>query len=171
MPCRNVMRVGLVAAVLAVSMPGLANACRLGPLPPDAQRASDIQQRQIEAWARSPLVYLAAVTEVTSIPKDGQFFGEVQIALTAVVVLKGDERPGDFDVIYPGLDRRCGRDFLDLESGAQVDDLFVIYASRSEPSSAEDIWSQAWRDVRDSTAIEAASAQGWKQDHRPSALQ
>lgn len=155
----------MAAASLMMALPGVANACRLGPLSSEAQRAADIQQRQAEAWERSPLVFLAAVTEVVSIPQSDQPFGRVQIALTSLVILKGDGRPGDFDVIYPGLDRRCGRDFFDLAEGAQIDDLFVVYASTPEPSSADDIWGQAWLDVRDPMAVRAASARGWDQAH------
>jgi hypothetical protein len=163
---------GMMAAVLALGMPGIAHACRLGPLPSDVQRVADIQQRQVEAWDRSPLVYLAAVTEVSPHLRDDLPFGNVRIALTAVAVLKGRERPGDFDVVYPELDRRCGRDFLDIAAGAQVDDLFLVYASTTEPDSADDIWSQAWVEVRDPVAIRAAAEHGWDQtdgqnDRRP----
>ena len=156
---------GMMAALLAISMPGIANACRLGPLPSAEQRVADIQQRQVEAWNRSPLVYLAAVTEVSPLPQNDLVFGRVRLALTAVAILKGTERPGDFDVVYPGLDRRCGRDFLDIPQGAQVDDLFVIYASTTDPESADDIWSQAWVEVRDPIAIRAAAEHGWDQHH------
>ncbi len=155
----------LAAAGLMTALPGVASACRLGPVPSEAQRAADIQQRQAEAWERSHLVFLAAVTEIGSIPQSDQPFGRVQFALTSVVVLKGDERPGDFDVVYSGLDQRCGRDFLDLVEGAQVDDLFVIYASTPEPSSADDIWSQGWQDLRDPIVVQAAFERGWRQDH------
>ena len=157
---------GMMAALLAISMPGIANACRLGPLPSEAQRVADIQQRQVEAWDQSPLVYLAVVTEVSPLPQNDLVFGRVRIALTAVAVLKGKERPGDFDVVYPGLDQRCGRDFLDISQGAQVDDLFLIYASTTEPESADDIWSQAWVEVRDPVAVRVAADHGWDQHHR-----
>lgn len=154
-----------IAALFALCMPGIAHACRLGPLPSEAQRVADIQQRQVEAWDRSPLVYLAAVTEVSPLPENDLVSGRVRIALTAVAVLKGKERPSDFDVVYPGLDRRCGRDFLDIPQGAQVDDLFLIYASTTEPESADDIWSQAWVEVRDPVAIRVAAEHGWRQHH------
>lgn len=145
------------------ALPGAANACRLGPVPTEAQRLASIEQRQSEAWERSPLVYLAEVVEQTHIDVAEMPFGQTRLRLVPLILLKGDALPTDLVVTYAGLDDRCGRDFLDIQESAQVGDRFVIYATPPQPSSEDNSWSQAWLEVRDRSAIRALAERGWVQ--------
>ena len=155
---------GIAVAGLMAALPGAASACRLGPLPTESQRIANIEQRQTEAWERSPLVYLAEVVERRRVEGAETPFGRDQLRLLALVVLKGEARPDALMVADAGgAIRRCGRDFLDIQEGAQVGDRFVIYATTPQPSSEADIWSQGWLEVRDPSAIRALAERGWLQ--------
>lgn len=154
----------VAAAALMTALPGVASACRLGPIPTEAQRIANIEQRQSEAWERSPLVYLAEVVEQTRIDVAEMPFGQTRLRLVPLTLLKGDTLPTDLVVTYAGMDDRCGRDFLDIQERAYVGNRFVIYATTPQSSSEHDVWSQAWLDVRDPSALRALAARGWVRD-------
>lgn len=152
-----------VAALGIAALPTVASACRLTPMPIESERNAGIEQRQAQAWEASSLVYLAEVVEwrMTDTPGDG--FGRVRLKLAPLMVLKGEASPQTLELDYPAMDSRCGRDFMDIESHALAGDRFVIYASTSQPSSDDDIWSQDWLEVRDPSAIRALANHGWVQ--------
>ena len=154
---------GIAAAGLMTASPGVASACRLGPVPTESQRISSIEQRQAEAWERSPLVYLAEVVERRRVEGIETATDRDQLRLLPLIVLKGEAQPEALMVAATGMDRRCGRDFLDIQESALVGDRFVIYATTPQPSSEDDIWSQAWLEVRDPAAIRALAERGWVQ--------
>ncbi|MGV9008569.1 hypothetical protein [Brevundimonas sp.] len=153
----------IAAAGLMTALPGVAKACRLGPVPTESQRIATIEQRQTEAWERSLLVYLAEVVEETRIDVAEMPFGQTRLRLVPLILLKGDTLPTDLVITYAGMDDRCGRDFLDIQERAQVGDRFVIYAATLQPSSEDNTWSQAWLEVRDPQAIRALAEKGWVQ--------
>lgn len=152
-----------VVALGLVLLPTASWACRMPPLPTDGERAAGIERRQAEAWESSPLIYLAEVAEwsMRDTPDDG--FGRVKLKLVPLLVLKGQGSPQVLELDYPAADRRCGRDFMDIEAHALAGDRFVIYAYSAQPSSGADIWSQAWLEVRDPSAIRALAEHGWTQ--------
>ena len=150
-------------AVLMTALPGVANACRLGPLPTESQRSASIEQRQSEAWERSPLVYLAEVVEQESLDAADPYFGRVRLSLVPLITLKGHAPASSLTVSYASVDRRCERDLLDMEGRAQIGDRFVIYATTPQPSSEDEVWSQAWLEVRDPSALRALAERGWVQ--------
>ena len=154
----------VAAAALMTALPGVANACRLGPLPTESQRIANIERSQADAWERSPLVYLAEVVEQTRIDVAEMLFGQTRLRLVPLILLKGDTLPTDLVVTYAGMDDRCGRDFLDIQERAYVGNRFVIYATTPQSSSEHDVWSQAWLDVRDPSALRALAARGWVRD-------
>jgi hypothetical protein len=153
----------LLVIVAVAALPGVANACRLGPLPTESQRIANIERSQVEAWERSPLVYLAEVVEQESLDGADPYFGQIRFRLVPLITLKGDLPATSLTVSYASVDRRCERDLLDMEGRAQVGDRFVIYAVTAQPSSENDIWSQAWLEVRDPSAIRALAERGWVQ--------
>lgn len=155
----------VMAAVagLMTALPGVANACRLGPLPTESQRSASIEQRQSEAWERSPLVYLAEVVEQESLDAADPYFGRVRLSLVPLITLKGHAPASSLTVSYASVDRRCEQDLLDMEGRAQIGDRFVIYATTPQPSSEDEVWSQAWLEVRDPSALRALAERGWVQ--------
>lgn len=153
----------IAAAGLMTALPGVASACRLVPVPTESQRIANIEQRQAEAWERSPLVYLAEVVERRRVEGAGTGFGDSQLKVLPLVVLKGEDQPEALMVTVGGADRRCGWDFLGIQDSALVGDRFVIYATTPRPSSEDDVWSQAWLEVRDPSAIRALAERGWVQ--------
>ena len=132
-------------------------------MPTESQRIANIEQRQAEAWERSPLVYLAEVVERRRVEGAETGFGDSQLKILPLVVLKGEAQPEALMVTVGGADRRCGRDFLDIQENAHVGDRFVIYATTPQRASEDDIWSQAWLEVRDPAAIRALAERGWVQ--------
>lgn len=161
---RHSILMACAAALALASLPGAASACRMPPPPTPAEREALIAQRQSAAWADAPLVYLAEVVEwgLSDGPEGAR---QVNLKLAPLVVLKGDGIPATLSMSFPSPERRCGRDFLDIQDGgAGAGQRFVVYAQTAAPVSAEDIWTQIYGEVRDPAAIQALAGRGWLQD-------
>lgn len=154
---------GIAAAGLMTASPGVASACRVLAMPTESELIANIEQRQAEAWERSPLVYLAEVVEWRYVEGTPTLFGDHQVRLRPLVVLKGEASPEALMVTV--VRHQCVGPFHvpGIEARAWVGDRFVIYATTPQPSSEDDIWSQAWLEVRDPTAIRALAERGWVQ--------
>jgi hypothetical protein len=160
---RLTLVLSLVLSAAALT-PTAASACRLQPLPSLEERIAVITERQANAWAASPLVYLAEVVE-RGVTEDGpEGFSRTNVTLAPLVVLKGENLPARLSLDLPSAYRRCGRDFLDIEdSYAAPGDRVVVYATTASPGSMDDIWTQIYGEVRDPEAIRAMARSGWLQ--------
>lgn len=156
-----VLGFALSAALMA---PTAALACRMGPPPSPEAREATIKERQTEAWTASPLVYLAEVIE-WDLTQDGpEGSSQVNVRLAPLIVLKGEDAPATLSLSFNSVDRRCGRDFLDMVDGdAGAGQRFVVYARTTMPTSMDDIWTQIYGEVRDPEAIRALAGRGWLQ--------
>lgn len=153
-----------LAALALAALPAAASACRLTPPPTPAEREVMITEWQNAAWADAQLVYLAEVVE-WSLSEGADGLNQVNVGLAPLVVLKGEGPPATLSLSFDSLDQRCGRDFLDLEDGrAGSGQRFVVYSGTASPASAEDIWTQAYGEIRDPSAIQALAERGWLQD-------
>jgi hypothetical protein len=153
-----------IAAAGLVALPTAASACRLTAPPSAEERIAIITARQTDAWAASPLVYLAEVVE-WDLTQDGPAgSSQENLKLAPLAVLKGEALPATLSLRFNATDRRCGRDFLDMhESYGGAGQRFIVYATTASPASADDIWTQIYGEVRDPEAIRAMARLGWSQ--------
>lgn len=160
---RRIFSGALGAAALSLVSPDTALACYLLAKPAESEWAAMIASQQADAWERSPLVYLAEVVEWDMTHSADEPLGHVRLKLAPLVVLKGEGAPQILTLAYPAMDGRCGRDFMDIASGAVAGDRFVVYATTASPASVEDIWTQIYGEIRDASAIGALADLGWLQ--------